>query len=56
MRGVCVLPLEWLVGEIQGARDRHARAAFNIAANALADATAAPVLAAAPRVSRRVPL
>ncbi len=39
VRGVRVLPLEWLVGEILGARDRHARATFNTAANVLADAT-----------------
>ena len=39
MRGVRVLPLEWLVGETLGARDRHARAAFNTAMSALADAT-----------------
>ena len=39
MRGVRDLPLEWLVEETQGARDRHGCAALNTAANALADAT-----------------
>ena len=39
VRGACVLPLEWLVGEILGARDRHGRAAVNTTVNALVDAT-----------------
>jgi hypothetical protein len=39
VRGLRVLPLEWLVGEILDARDRHGRAAVNTTVNALVDAT-----------------
>ena len=39
MRGVRVLPLEWLVGEILGARHCQGRAAVNTTVNALVDAT-----------------
>ena len=34
-----VLPLDWLVGEIVGAKERHDRAAVNTAVNARVDAT-----------------
>jgi hypothetical protein len=39
VRGVRVLPLELLVGEILGSRESHDRAAVNTAVNALVDAT-----------------
>lgn len=39
VRGVRVLPLEWLVGEILGAKERHHRAAVKTAVNALGNAT-----------------
>lgn len=39
VRGVRVLPLEWLVGEILDARERHGRPALKSALNALVDAT-----------------
>ncbi len=39
VRGVRVLPLECLVGEILGAKERHDRAAVKTAVNALVDAT-----------------
>jgi len=39
VRGVRLLPLEWPVGEILGAKERHDRAAVNTAVNALVGAT-----------------
>lgn len=39
VRGVRVLPLEWLVGEILGAKERHDRAVVKTAVNALGNAT-----------------